>query len=77
MRMAYSINPPLWEGKNGRGGVKKSSFFSLGDDTIPGDGQVKKFSLTPPPTIFSSGQNLKNVENARYTSEKHENLWKR
>ena len=63
------INPPLREGKNGRGGVKKSSIFYLGDDTIPGDGQVKKFSSPPPPTIFSSGQNIKNIENARYTSK--------
>ena len=77
-----NINPPLREGKNGRGGVRKSSIFSLGDDTIPGDGQVKKFSSTSPPPFFSSAKktkilktlgtrekNMKISENAKYTSK--------
>ena len=63
------------------GGVKKSFIFSLGDDTILGDGQVKKFSSTPPPTTFSFGQNnkkwktlntrqkiMKIIETAKYSS---------
>ena len=54
------------------GGSKNPPFLLLGDDTIPRDGQVKKFSSTPP-TIFSFGKNMKNVENAKYMSEKHEN----
>ena len=65
-----NINPSLGQEKMVRGGVNKSVIFSFGDDTIPGDGQVKKSSSTPP-TILSFGQNIKNIENARYTSEKH------
>ena len=45
--------PSLGGGKKwSGGGVKKSSIFSLGDDTIPGDGQVKKLSSAPPPPFF-------------------------
>ena len=46
------INPPLGEGKNGRGGSKNLTFLFFGDDTIPGDGRVKKLSPTPPPPFF-------------------------
>ena len=69
--------PSLKGAKKWSGGVKKSSIFSRGDDTIPGDGQVKKFSSTPPPTIFFSGPNMKNIENAKYTLKNDENQWKR
>ena len=61
------------------GGQKIHLFFSPGDGTIPRDGQVKKLSSTPP-TIFSFGQNIKDmktlntrqkkmkiIENAKYT----------
>ena len=64
------------------GGVKKSLIFSLGDDTIPGDGQVQKFSLTLPPPFFppvkiskilkmldTRKKNVKISENAKYTSK--------
>ena len=38
------INPSLGEGKNGRRWSKNLLFFSVGDGTILGDGQVKKIS---------------------------------
>ena len=43
------INPPLGQGKNGRGGGQQILHFFLGD------GQVKKFSLPPGP-FFPLGE---------------------
>ena len=64
------------------GEVKKSSIFFLGDDTIPRDGQVKKFSSTNPPPFFppfkiskilktldTPQKNMKISEIAKYTSK--------
>ena len=40
------------------GEVKNSPIFSLGDGTIPGDGQVKQISLPSPDNFFPGGTTI-------------------